>query len=97
MAFHEFQGWDKAPNGATHFCTQDVGSPWLRRKDGVDSFYIEGEWEEYWDQPHRHFINAIERPGEALPEEVRVLKVDDRVVNRQQIKKEVAPKSVGWW
>lgn len=61
MAIHKFTGWEKAPKGATHFCVQDVFSPWLRRDGEKEQFYFHDKWVSYDYTPHKHFIGAIER------------------------------------
>lgn len=63
--FHKFEGWAKAPEGTTHFCTQDCGSPWLK-VDAVGFlwYHNDGRWQPYYTKAagHRHMMRAIVRP-----------------------------------
>lgn len=69
--FHQFPGWDEAPEGTTHFCVKDVGSPWLKVEGNSLYFYDldEGEWEDYEMEldGHPHLRDAIVR--EIKPQE----------------------------
>lgn len=62
---HKFEGWAKAPEGTTHFCTQDCGSPWLKVDDkGFLWYNSNGRWERYYRKAagHHHMDGAIARP-----------------------------------
>lgn len=61
MPIHKFAGWEDAPEGTTHFCTQQCSSPWLRKDGDKEQFYLQGEWITYNHTPNRHFEGAIER------------------------------------
>lgn len=72
---HKFEGWAKAPEGTTHFCTQDCGSPWLKVDGkGYLWYYGNGRWQSYYRKAagHHHMEGAIVRPKKRVKEKAVV-------------------------
>ena len=69
MAAHIFRGWEKAPEGSTHFSTYNgVFSPWLRVEQGR-VYYWGNDWRPYTDYEvaNRHLVGSIVRGEHPRP------------------------------